>query len=225
MRNVRCTSFFVMVLLALPIISCRGTGTGTEGTKASPYVVPGAFEPTGLTDTDRTIARKIRKNHNNTLKPRREFRLLSRVLNYISGLRTDRIADRVRGTGARLIPLLTEREQPESDLGHWYRIRGTPVSVPQQKPYQGQLDVGADLQQFLLKNPSGFDEEGKNAYFEVISLKPLSGLRPSDRILEVDGLLWKTWSISNGGTGRFEKTDQTRVPTFLVTDYRVVKDR
>ncbi len=212
-----------MVLLFL-LPSCNTVRTGGVET-TSPYEVPGTFEATGLTETDRELTRRIQKNHEQPMTPKKEFQLLARVLGFISRLQTEQVEDRVRGTGHDLTKLLRKNEAPSRFLGHWYRLRGTPVSVPQQRPYQGKLDVPMDLQQFLLKNPFVGREKERNTYYEIISLKPLSNLRTSDRILEVDGLLWKTWSISPRGNSRFTKTNQIRIPVFLITNYRVVKEQ
>jgi len=225
LRDLSSLLFLICLTpLLLPGGGCSSTGQNTGSKTRSPYEVPGSFEATGRTDRDKQLTQKIRKIGSGAATPKREFRLLAGTMTYLSGLQTDEIANRVRGTGGGLTPLLTGEASPGEYAGHWYRLRGTPVSVPQQKPFQGKLDLTLDLQQFLMKNPFVFRDVAGSAYYEIITTKPLPDLGPSEQILEVDGLLWKTWSISADETGRFQDTDQVRIPTFLITNYRVVDE-
>ncbi len=228
--SVRISVLLLICTVSIPVFlpSCRSSrNAGNDQENPEPrfpaYRVQETFQTPELTDRDRKLAKNIRRHQQGRVTPLEEIKRQSKILRYIQSLSSNEITRRVSGTGTTIAAGLNDRELPADYYGRWFRIRGRPVSTPEDNPFRGHLDVNATIQQFTVENPADYEAPAQKMYYVIVSLEELPPQRPTEVILEMDGLLWTTWDLPSIGPTKTGNTPQTGIPVLFVKEYRIVK--
>lgn len=227
MNPVSDTLFPLIALSLLPLIaSCQAPENRTSEQKTPrfpAYRVEAINQRPELTRKDQSLAKKIRQHQTQNVTPLEKINRQSDLVRYIESLDTSAPASKLNGTGKTLAEAVNNKSMPGTYFGQWYRLRGTPISTPDDRPFQGHLDTDVSVQQFTMKNPADYDAPEHTMYYVIVSLEDLPASNPTDTILEMDGLLWTTWNLSHNGSARTGDTPQASLPVLFVKNYRIVK--
>jgi hypothetical protein len=217
-------------VLSLPVLfllaSCRApeqTSENKQTTRFPNYRPDPVNQKPSLTDQDHDLAKQIQTHQTEDVTPLKEIERQSDVVRYIESLDATAPSRKVSATGKTIANNLYNQSIPQEHFGRWYRLRGTPISKPDDDPYRGHLDTDVSVQQFTMKNPADYDAPEHTMYYVIVSLEDLPTSKPEDTILEMDGLLWTTWDLSRQGPARTGDTPQTALPVLFVKNYRIVK--
>ncbi len=191
---VRFFPFASLVLVLL--VSCQAPEQ-TNDTKQRPrfpdYRTETATQTPSLTSDDKELAERIQNHQSTDVTPLEEIERQSEVVRYLESLPPTATAKKLSGTGKTIADGLKNRSLPDSYFGRWYRLRGTPISKPNEDPFQGHLDTDVSVQQFTMKNPADYEAPEYTMYYVIVSLEDLPTSKPTDTILEMEGVLWTTW--------------------------------